>query len=115
MEKLKSRSLGESTHDPFAMATPAPGKRNRPSAAPRIAAAAAPPPVAPPLPFTYMGQLTSGPEAKVFLTLGDRNLVLREGDTVDSIYRIEKIAESAITLVYLPLDERQTIATGESP
>ena len=97
------------------MAMPAPGKRNRPSAVPRSAPAAAPPPVAPPLPFTYMGKLMSGPEAKVFLTLGDRNLVLREGDTVDSIYRIEKIAESAITLVYLPLDERQTIATGESP
>lgn len=115
IEKLKSRSLGESTHDPFAMAMPAPGKRNRPGAAPRSAPAAAPAPVAPPLPFTYMGQLMSGQEAKVFLALGDRNLVLREGDTVDSIYRIEKIAESAITLVYLPLDERQTIATGESP
>ena len=121
IEKLKSRSLGESTRDPFAMSTPPSGKRNRTDGAARTAPPrtapppAAPPPVAPPLPFTYMGQLTSGPEAKVFLTLGDRNLVLREGDIVDSIYRIEKIAGSAITLVYLPLDERQTIATGESP
>ena len=116
IEKLKSRSLGDSTHDPFAMEIPPPKKRDRASAAARSAAAAPPPPpAAPPLPFTYMGKLLSGPEAKVFLTLGDRNLVLREGDTVDSIYRVEKIAEGAITLVYLPLDQRQTIVTGESP
>ena len=116
IEKLKSRSLGESTHDPFAMETPPPKKRNRATAPARSAAAAPPPPpTAPPMPFTYMGKLLSGPEAKVFLTLGDRNLVLREGDTVDSIYRVEKIAEGAITLVYLPLAQRQTIVTGESP
>jgi hypothetical protein len=116
IEKLKSRSLGESTRDPFAIEMPPPKKRNRaPAAAPSAAGAPSPPPAAPPMPFTYMGKLLSGPEAKVFLTLGDRNLVLREGDTVDSIYRVEKIAEGAITLVYLPLDERQTIVTGESP
>jgi hypothetical protein len=116
IEKLKARSLGESTRDPFAVETPPARKRNRAPAAARPAAAApAPPPAAPPVPFTYMGKLLSGPEAKVFLTLGDRNLVLREGDTIDSIYRVEKIAEGAITLVYLPLGERQTIVTGESP
>jgi hypothetical protein len=120
IEKLRSRSLGESARDPFAIEMPPPKKRNRaPAAAPSAAAAPAPPPpappTAPPMPFTYMGKLLSGPEAKVFLTLGDRNLVLREGDTVDSIYRVEKIAEGAITLVYLPLNERQTIVTGESP
>jgi hypothetical protein len=116
IEKLKSRSLGESTRDPFAMEMPPRKKTTPATAAARSAAAApAPPPIAPPLPFTYMGKLLSGPDAKVFLALGDRNLVLREGDTVDSIYRVEKIAEGAITLVYLPLDQRQTIVTGESP
>jgi hypothetical protein len=116
IEKLKARSLGESTHDPFAMEMPPPKKTTRATAAARSAAAVPPPPpTAPPLPFTYMGKLLSGPDAKVFLALGDRNLVLREGDTVDSIYRVEKIAEGAITLVYLPLDQRQTIVTGESP
>jgi hypothetical protein len=98
------------------MDVPPAKKRSRAVAGTRPAAPApAPPPTAPPLPFTFMGKLLSGPEAKVFLTLGDRNLVLREGDTVDATYRVEKIAEGAITLVYLPLDERQTIITGESP
>ena len=117
IEKLKSRSLGESTRDPFAMEAPPPKKRNPAPVAARPAAPvpAPPPPTAPPMPFTYMGKLLSGPEAKVFLTLGDRNLVLREGDTVDSIYRVERIAEGAITLIYLPLGQRQTIVTGESP
>jgi hypothetical protein len=116
IEKLKSRNLGDATRDPFAMDVPPAKKRSRAVAGTRPAAAGpAPPPTAPPLPFTFMGKLLSGPEAKVFLTLGDRNLVLREGDTVDATYRVEKIAEGAITLVYLPLDERQTIITGESP
>jgi len=122
IEKLTPRSLGESTHDPFAMDIPPPGKRKRAAAAAggvaaaaRGVAAAALVPVAPPLPFTYAGKLLTGQEAKVFLSLGERNLVLREGDTVDSIYRVEKIADDAITLVYLPLDVRQTIITGDSP
>ncbi len=116
IEKLRSRSLGESTNDPFAMEIPPHIEFDRASEAARPAQAA--PllaPAAPPLPFTYVGKLLSGPEAKVFLTLGDRNLVLREGDTVDSIYRVDKIAEGAITLVYLPLAQRQTIVTGDSP
>lgn len=113
IEKLKARSLGESTHDPFAMEMPPNQKRNTAGRSAR--SAPPPPPTAPPLPFTYMGKLLSGPEAKVFLALGDRNLVLREGDTVDSIYRVEKIDANAITLVYVPLDQRQTIVTGESP
>jgi hypothetical protein len=74
------------------------------SVAAELSAPAAPvPPAAPPLPFTYPDKLTSGPEAKVFLMLGDRNLVLREGDTADSLYRLDTIAEDTITLVYLPL------------
>ena len=118
IEKLQSRTLGDSTHDPFAMEMemPPPLELNRASAAAPSAPADLPlPPAAPPLPFTYMGKLLSGPEAKVFLALGDRNLVLREGDTVDSIYRVDKIAAGAITLVYLPLAQRQTIVTGDSP
>ena len=116
IEKLKSRSLGESTNDPFAVEIPPPIALDRASeAAPPAQAVPLLAPAAPPLPFTYVGKLLSGPEAKVFLTLGDRNLVLREGDTVDSIYRVDKIAAGAITLVYLPLAQRQTIVTGDAP
>jgi hypothetical protein len=61
-----------------------------------------------------MGKLHSGPDTNVFLTQGDRSLIVHEGDTIDSTYRVERIADNEITLVYLPLGERQKILIGES-
>ena len=114
-EKLKSRALGAPARDPFA-APAARGPKSR-RAAPAAAAAPAPvvaaPPSAPVLPFTYMGKLLSGGDLAVFLIQGERNLVVHEGDTIDALYRVEHIAEGAITLVYLPLDQRQTLIIGE--
>ena len=116
LEKFKSHKFGETARDPFAM--PAPRVRPKPvppSAAAAAVAAPAPPPTAPPLPFTYLGKLRSAQDSAVFLTQGERNLVVREGDTIDSLYRVEHVAKSEITLVYLPLDQRQTLFIGESP
>ncbi len=114
-EKLKSRALGAPARDPFA-APAARGPKSR-RAAPGLAAVpapvVAPPPSAPVLPFTYMGKLLSGGDRAVFLIQGERNLVVHEGDTIDALYRVEHIAEGAITLVYLPLDQRQTLIIGE--
>jgi len=120
LDKLATRNPGELVRDPFAapavkMKTPKSGGTGPTS---KGNAAPAPPasrPTAPPVPFTYMGNLRAAPDTAVFLTQGDRNLVLREGDTVDSIYRVEHIADSAITLIYLPLNERQTVPVGETP
>jgi hypothetical protein len=118
LEKLQSRDLGGVTRDPFSaprprVAKPAPA----PLPAPPVQVVAAPPPPpppsAPPLPFTYMGKLVEGDNVAVFLSQGERNLVVRQGQTIDSIYRVERIAESAITLTYLPLDQRQTIVIGD--
>jgi hypothetical protein len=111
LEKLAARSAGTLVRDPFAAPIPPAAKRARsvaktPAAIPLRRSA-------PPVPFTYMGKLRSGDDTAVFVTQGDRNLVLHEGDTIDSVYRVEHIADSAITLLYLPLDERQTIPIGE--
>ena len=113
LEKLSARSPGTPVGDPFAL----PVERvHRPArAAAKARPAPAPRPSAPPMPFTYMGKLRSGDDTAVFLTQGDRNLILHEGDTIDSVYRVEHIADSAITLLYLPLQQRQTIAVGEPP
>ena len=73
-----------------------------------VQTAVAPSPSAPPLPFTYMGKLMSEGELAVFLVQGERNLIVHEGDTIDSLYRVERIAEGDITLLFLPLNERQT-------
>jgi hypothetical protein len=116
LEKLKSRDVGKASRDPFALPMPRAGKPKPPApavpAVQPVAAPPPPPPTAPPLPFTYMGKLISGNDVAVFLTQGERNLVVREGETIDSSYRVERIAEGAITLTYLPLNQRQTIQIG---
>jgi hypothetical protein len=114
LEKLQTRDLGDATRDPFSAGKP---KTQRPApAARRVEPIAAPPPPqpgAPPLPFTYLGRLVEGDDVAVFLSHGERNLVVRQGETIDSVYRVERIADGAITLVYLPLDQRQTIVIGD--
>jgi hypothetical protein len=109
--KLTARDADAPVRDPFALPVPKikkPVRGNAPAPPP------APAPGAPPMPFTYMGKLHSGPDTNVFLTQGDRSLIVHEGDTIDSIYRVERIADNEITLVYLPLGERQKILIGES-
>ena len=116
LEKFQSRDSAGVSRDPFATAEPpvsksGQGRTGAPGAhAPSIAPL---PPSAPALPFTYMGKLISGKDVIVFLSLGDRNLVVHEGDTIDALYRVEQIAEGTVTLVYLPLGQRQTMVMGE--
>ena len=71
-----------------------------------------PPPQAPPLPFSYLGKLAEGDETKLFLTHGDRNLVVRAGDVIDNTYRVEEISETTVVLTYLPLTIKQTLPIG---
>jgi hypothetical protein len=118
LEKLKSRSLGKVIRDPFATGAPRAAKSKPSAAAPSAQVAVAPPPSppppsAPPLPFTYMGKLVQGGDLAVFLVQGERNLIVHEGDTIDSLYKVERIAEGGITLLFLPLNQRQTIIIGE--
>lgn len=81
------------------------------------ARASAPPPPprrpdAPPLPFAYMGKLVEDGKTTVFLVHGERNLIVRAGDTIDGVYRVDGIGEHDMTLTYLPLKQRQQLALG---
>lgn len=78
--------------------------------------AAAPPatPQAPPLPFAFLGKLLDGQTTIVFLSRGDRNYVARLGDRLDESYRVEEIGEQTMTLAYLPLGVRQSLAIGSA-
>ena len=67
-----------------------------------------------------MGKLVDDGTTMVFLARQDRNYVVRAGDTIDGTYRIDKIGDEAIELVYLPLKAKQTLpftatATAPSP
>jgi hypothetical protein len=71
-----------------------------------------PAPKAPPLPFTYMGKLIEDGRIVVFLTQGDRNLIVRLGDTIDGTYRVDAVTEQHLSLTYLPLKQKQDFAFG---
>jgi hypothetical protein len=105
---LPSRpAMGKERGEPFgarSWAPPAP-KRSHVVEAP-------PKPVAPPLPYRIAGQVTHDGGMQVVLARDDRVFTVREGETLDNVYRIESITPDAVTFVYLPLAERQSLAVG---
>jgi hypothetical protein len=71
-----------------------------------------PPPTAPPLPFTYLGQLQDGGKSEIFLVKDDRVLTVKQGDIVEGNYRVDGIVGSKLELTYLPLGIKQTLNVG---
>ena len=82
--------------------------------APIEAAAPPPAPVAPPMPYRVAGQVVHDGPPRVVLARDDRVFFVREGDMLEGGYRVESIKSDAVTLVYLPLDERQTLAVASA-
>lgn len=76
-----------------------------------------PKPQAPPLPFHYLGKLVEDGHTTVFLADRERNYVVRKGDTVNGTWRIEEIAQDHLTVSFLPLRSKQTLAfdTTDAP
>ena len=73
-----------------------------------------PPPQAPPLPFTYMGRMIEDGKSTVFLIQGDRSLIVRQGETVQGSWRVDAIADQAMTFTYVPLNKQQTLSFAAS-
>lgn len=69
-------------------------------------------PVAPPLPFNFIGRYVEAGVTYVFLELDSQLHTVKAGDTIDNTYRIERI-DKDIHLIYLPLKERQTLPIGD--
>ena len=105
---LPSRqAIGKARGEPFGARSwtpPAPVRRQVVEAPPK--------PVAPPLPYRIAGQVTYDGGMQVVLARDDRVFTVREGETLDNVYRIESITPDAVTFVYLPLEERQQLAVG---
>ncbi len=111
LEKLRAHALDANNADPFAARS---WRKPAPRSAPGTEVSAPPPPpAAPTLPFVYMGKLVSDEANAVFLTQGERNLVVREGDIIDSLYRVDRFADTQILLTHLPTGIQQTLVTGE--
>ena len=73
-----------------------------------------PPPVAPPLPFAFLGKKFEGEAWEVYLSRGEQTFIVREGQTLESVWRVDKIAPPSMALTYLPLGQGQALMIGES-
>lgn len=80
------------------------------------AKAKAPPPAPkpPPLPFKYIGKIIDGNKTQVFLADSEQNYVVRLGGHIEDQYRIDAMNDETITLTYLPLDAKQTLAINQN-
>lgn len=78
------------------------------------ARAAAAPTGAPPLPFQFMGRFVEDGKSAWFLQQDGRNVVARPGEKIDDNYLLESAANGVLQFIYLPLNERQTLAVGDN-
>ncbi len=88
-----------------------------PVARPVVARAEAPSvPVAPPLPFSYLGRMKNGERTLVYLRKNGQGMVIAEsGATVDNLYRVENISDTAVHFTYLPLGTKQVLGLPAVP
>ena len=78
------------------------------------APASAPAPMAPAVPFTYIGKRLEGSTWQVFLARADQTFVVSAGSTIDGLYRIDAVAPPTLSLTYLPLGHAQRMSIGEA-
>ena len=71
-------------------------------------------PTAPPLPFTYLGRYGDAPARVVILCRGDRVYTVAVGEVIDNLYRVEQASGGKVDLTFLPLNIRQSLATGDA-
>jgi hypothetical protein len=82
---------------------------------PAYPASAEPPrPTPPPVPFTVIGKKLEGTTWEVYLARGDQTYIATQGGDLAGVYRVDAINPTQITLIYLPLNEKQTLQTGAS-
>lgn len=75
---------------------------------------AEPPPMAPPMPFAYLGKKLEGGVWEVYLGQGDKTFVVRVGSVLEAMYRVDTIAPPQMQLTYLPLGQVQSLTIGET-
>jgi hypothetical protein len=81
-------------------------------AAAAIAVAPPAPPAAPELPFVYAGKLLQDAQYAVFLSMGERNLVVHQGDIVEQQWRVDSITPPTMQLSYLPMHIKRVMNIG---
>jgi len=73
-----------------------------------------PAPVAPKLPFSYMGSIDESGKPKYVLVQGEQLFMVNLGDEFAGSYRLEQVTPLELVVTYLPLGARQSLPIGES-
>jgi len=110
LERLERRKASGRVPDLFATPIPAAAKVRTAaakSAQPAPVVAVAPP--LPPIPYRYLGRMEDGERRIVFLEKGPVVLTAAAGDTIEGIYRIESVSETAIAFRHIARDTVQTL------
>ena len=71
-------------------------------------------PIAPPMPYRFAGKLVQNGELQIFLSKGDTPIPIKPGEILDGIYRVESIGEDRVTLIYLPLGQRENVPVSSA-
>lgn len=71
------------------------------------------PPSAPKIPFKYIGKIWGDDEYQVFIGVNGKSLIIKEGDIIQQMYKVEKISPPTMTLTYLPMNILQSMQIGE--
>ena len=108
LEFRQTMACGSNDNGPFfvkpKIATPPP------VAAPVVPINLPPPqPVAPPLPFTYLGKMSEEGKLTVYVAKADKNYVLRGDEVIDGMYTVESIDAQKIVFLYNPLKTEQVL------
>ncbi|ADI30102.1 hypothetical protein M301_1722 [Methylotenera versatilis 301] len=104
---LKNRDLPDSSENLFSTPIKALHQASN-------AAFTAPKPVAPPLPFKYLGRMLVGTGSGVMLNVQGEVMPIQQGDVLLGLYKVQAIYENAgsleIQFLYLPLNQMQTLS-----
>jgi len=70
-------------------------------------------PVAPPLPYAFMGSyVAAGGNPVFFLTQGNRVYNVKVGDTLDDTYSVDSVTDGQLVMTYKPLKIQQQLTVG---
>lgn len=109
----KRQSFGRLRVDPFAPRSWAPAAP-APQAARENSAPAEP--MAPPNPYRFAGTVRYDGILRVVLAAGERIHLVKGGEIIDDLYRVEAVSRDVVRLVYLPLGiEHQLAYAGDAP
>jgi hypothetical protein len=70
------------------------------------------PPQAPANPYSYAGKVVEDGQVMVFLTDGANNHVVKTGDVIDGVWKVQSIRPPQLFLKYMPLKTEVSIEIG---